>query len=161
MLKNLVIQITVFGGIFLFLSWIKTTSMLSYGDSAQSEQFVLTTLDSQLVTVNNSNKRLVLYFFAPWCSICHASISNLQQLYISNENIDVIAIALDFVDENEVREFAQQHQLTFPITFGNERVKQFYQIEGYPSYYVLDENNTVISKSIGYSTEIGLYIRSL
>ncbi len=135
--------------------------MLSYGDSAQSEQFVLTTLDSQLVTVNNSNKRLVLYFFAPWCSICHASISNLQQLYISNENIDVIAIALDFVDENEVREFAQQHQLTFPITFGNERVKQFYQIEGYPSYYVLDENNTVISKSIGYSTEIGLYIRSL
>ena len=135
--------------------------MLDYGESANHQQFQLISLDEQKVEIVNNNRRLVLYFFAPWCSICHASISNLQSLYTSHSDIDVIAVALDFTDKKEVMEFVKHHQLTFPIVYGNEKVKHHYKIEGYPSYYVIDENNTVISKSIGYSSEIGLYLRSL
>jgi hypothetical protein len=34
-------------------------------------------------------------------------------------------------------------------------------VQGYPSYYVLDGQNTVVARSLGYSTEIGLYLRTL
>jgi len=85
----------------------------------------------------------------------------LQSVYEKNQNIDVIAIALDYVNEQEIKDFSAQHQLTFPIALGNEELKKSFKIKGYPSYYVLNEQNTVVSRSIGYSSELGLYLRSL
>lgn len=108
-----------------------------------------------------SDKKTILYFFAPWCNVCHASIDNLQNIYLKNSDVQVIAIALDFVEESEITQFVADNQLTFPVAFGNEEVKQAFKIQGYPSYYVISEENTVVYRSTGYSTELGLYLRSL
>lgn len=134
--------------------------MLSTDTSMASSQFELDTTVGQKVSLTPT-KKTVLYFFAPWCSVCHASIGNLQAIYEKNQNIDVIAIGLDFVEKGEIDRFVSRHELTFPVAYGNESIKKAYQVLGYPSYYIIDEQNTVISKSMGYSTEIGLYIRSL
>ena len=160
MLKNLSLQIIVFFTIFQLLSWFKTSDMLEI-ESTISTIPVLTTTTNESISLSAADKKLVLYFFAPWCSICHASIENLQLLYQQNANIDVIAIALDYTQEQEIIDFAKQHQLTFPIAYGNEQVKQLYKVTAYPSYYVISEDNLIKSKSMGYSTEVGLYIRSL
>jgi hypothetical protein len=93
--------------------------------------------------------------------ICHASIGNLQIRYQQDPSLNVIAVALDFTDTNEVLAFTKQHQLTFPIALGNEEIKQSFEITGYPSYYVISEENMIVSKSLGYSSELGLYFRSL
>ncbi|OKY25831.1 heme-binding protein [Thalassotalea sp. PP2-459] len=159
-LKSIAIQIIVFFIIFQFLSFIKQIDMLSTDTSMASEQFVLETTIGQTVSLTPT-KKTVLYFFAPWCSVCHASIGNLQAVYEKNPHIDVIAIGLDFIEQEEVDRFVSRHQLTFPVAYGNESIKKAYKVLGYPSYYIIDEQNTVISKSMGYSTEIGLYIRSL
>jgi thiol-disulfide isomerase/thioredoxin len=119
------------------------------------------TLMCKNISLKASGKTTILYFFAPWCQVCHASIENLQALYQKNEHIDVIAIALDFTTKQEVMKFTSQHQLTFPIALGNEAIKQTFKISGYPSYYVLSEENVIIGKSMGYSSELGLYLRSL
>ena len=89
------------------------------------------------------------------------SISNLQAIYEKNDHINVVAVALDYVDKKEVVEFSSQHQLTFPIALGTEQIKTKFKIVGYPSYYVIDEENTIIAKSMGYSSEIGLLLRTL
>ena len=140
---------------------IRETSMLSTGDQATQQSLLLKTLGNKTIELANINKTTVVYFFAPWCQICHASISNLQAVYEKNDQINVIAIALDYVDEKEVFEFSSQHQLTFPIALGSEQIKAQYKIEGYPSYYVINEENIVIAKSLGYSSEIGLFLRTL
>ena len=114
-----------------------------------------------LTNMKGEHGNTVIYFFAPWCQICHASIGNLQDLYEKNNKINVIAVALDYSSIDEVRAFSKQHHLTFPIALGTEAIKQAYSVSGYPSYYVIDEYNTVISKSMGYSSEVGLYLRSL
>jgi len=119
------------------------------------------TLMGDTVSLHAQGKITILYFFAPWCQVCHASIDNLQALYQKNEQIDVIAIAMDFTSNKEVMGFTSKHQLTFPIALGNEAIKQSFEISGYPSYYVLSEENVIISKSMGYSSELGLYLRSL
>jgi len=135
--------------------------MLSTGDTIEQQRFLLKTLDNKTLELDNIDKTTVVYFFAPWCQICHASISNLQALYEKNDRINVIAIALDYVDKREVIEFSNQHKLTFPIAFGNEKIKAHFKVKGYPSYYVINEENTVIAKSMGYSSEIGLLLRTL
>jgi peroxiredoxin len=119
------------------------------------------TLMGDTVSLRSQGKTTILYFFAPWCQVCHASIGNLQALFQKNENIDVVAIALDFTTKNEVMKFTSRHQLTFPIALGSEAIKQAFAITGYPSYYILSEQNMVKGKSMGYSSESGLYLRSL
>ena len=113
------------------------------------------------IRLQAKGKKTIVYFFAPWCQVCNFSINNLQSVYQKNPEIDVIAIALDFVDVDEVKKFTNNHQLTFPVALGNESVKADFKVQGYPSYYVLNGENTIIGRSLGYSSEIGLYLRSL
>lgn len=139
---------------------IRETSMLSTDTQVSERQFVLDSTAGEQISLA-SNQKTILYFFAPWCSVCHVSIANLQQTFQKNPNIHVIAVGLDFMEKDEIDNFVARHELTFPVVYGNEAVKHAFQITGYPSYYVLNEENTIVNKSMGYSTEIGLYLRSL
>ncbi len=160
MLRSIAIQATVFFVIFQLLSWFKESDMLSTDTDLTHYQFVLPTTVGETVSLS-PKQTTVVYFFAPWCTVCHASIDNLQKIYQENEQIDVIAVALDYMDRADIDEFASTHSLTFPIAFGNEEVKKAYQIRAYPSYYIVNEDNIVLSKSMGYSTELGLFLRTL
>ncbi len=169
MLRSFAIQAIIFFSAFLLLSMLRETSMLSTDKSldeviiANSDISIdlVPTLMDETVSLNAQGKTTVLYFFAPWCQICHVSIGNLQSLFQKNQQLNVIAIALDFTSKNEVKNFTNKHQLTFPVALGNEAIKQAFEISGYPSYYVLNEENVIIAKSMGYSSELGLYLRSL
>lgn len=164
-LRSLGIQLLIFVVVFQAMSFLRETSMLSTDvdlSAAENKSFTqVPTLMGETVSLNSQGKTTVLYFFAPWCQICHMSIDNLQTLYEKHENIEVIAVALDFVDTDEIMDFTRQHQLTFPIALGNEEIKHAFSISGFPSYYVISEENIIVSKSMGYSSELGLYLRSL
>lgn len=160
MLRNIAVQSIVFILIFNGLSWLRETGMLAT-QTKVTAQYPLATILEEPITLQSKGKKTLIYFFAPWCTVCHASIENVQSIHASTSTIDVIGVALDYDDVDEVREFTNMHQLTFPIALGDESVKKAFKIKGYPSYYVLDEENTIVSKSMGYSSEIGMYIRSL
>ena len=134
--------------------------MLSSSADVVPAQHQLKTLMNKDIKLQANGKKTIVYFFAPWCQVCNLSINNLQSIYQSNPELNVIAVALDFVDIDEVKEFTNRHQLTFPIALGNESVKVDFKVEGYPSYYVLNEENVIVARSLGYSSEIGLYLRS-
>lgn len=135
--------------------------MLDDQQFEQVKDHTLPTLMGETVTLAAQGKITVIYFFAPWCNVCHLSIDNLQNTYLKNQNIEVIAVALDYSTVEEIKEFNKSHQLTFPIALGNSSVKRDFKIAGYPSYYVLDENNKLLSKSMGYTTELGFYLRTM
>jgi len=160
-IRSIAIQIVVFVVIFNVLSWFRATSMLSTDTKLSHEPQVLTTLMDDEIQLRANGKETILYFFAPWCSICHFSMDNLEEFYLENQDINVIAVALDYTEISEIRDFTKQHQLTFPIALGNEQVKRQFNVSGYPSYYVIDENNVVTEKSLGYSSKIGMYLRTL
>lgn len=164
-LRSLAIQALIFFAIFQGISLVRETSMLSTDTNitqASELSFVrVPTLMGETVSLNSKGKNTVIYFFAPWCQVCHVSIGNLQALYEKNEHLDVIAVVLDYASVDEVMAFSKQHQLTFPIALGSEKIKQAFSISGYPSYYIISEENSIIGKSMGYSSELGLYLRSL
>ncbi len=134
--------------------------MLADDELSHVQETVLPTIHDEVVDLYAGKSKKIIYFFAPWCEICHASIGNLQAIYEKNSDIDVVAIALDYRSKQEVLTFTSKHQLTFPVAYGNEIVKKSFKIQGYPSYYVLDEENKIQAKSIGYSTELGILLRS-
>lgn len=164
-LRTLCIQVFLFFLVFQALSFLREMDMLETDAklTTSKEQMYtqVPTLMDETVSLNSQGKTTIIYFFAPWCQICHLSIGNLQALYEKNENIDVIAVALDYTSVDEVMDFTKHHQLTFPIALGNEEIKHSFLISGFPSYYVLNKENAILSKSMGYSSELGLYLRSL
>jgi len=163
--RNIFIQILIFFAIFQGASFFRETSMLSIDTKIIAENDLsftqIPTIMGETVTLNSQGKKMIVYFFAPWCQVCHVSIGNLQALYEKNDHLDVVAVALDFADISEVAKFTNQHQLTFPVALGNEEIKQAFSISAYPSYYIISEENSIIRKSMGYSSELGLYLRSL
>jgi thiol-disulfide isomerase/thioredoxin len=160
LLRSLLIQGIVFVLIFNAISMLRETSMLS-SNASVPVQHQLQTLMGNDINLHAKGKKTIIYFFAPWCHVCNFSIDNLQNVYQKNPDLNVIAVALDFVDIEEVRKFTNNHQLTFPVALGTASVKADFHVQGYPSYYVLNEENTIIGRSLGYSSEIGLYLRSL
>ena len=102
-------------------------------------------------------KPTLVYFFAPWCQVCHLSIGNLD--YLDESNVNIVRIALDYESVSSVTQFAQQHNIRSEIFLGNERVKQTFKVTAYPTYYLLDSEQNIIAGSKGYSTAVGLKLR--
>ncbi|WP_100640848.1 thioredoxin fold domain-containing protein [Alteromonas facilis] len=102
-------------------------------------------------------KPTLVYFFAPWCQVCHLSIGNLE--YIDNENIRIVRVALDYASEDDVLAFAQQHNIQAPILYGNEQLKSQFKVDAYPTYYMVNASHEIVSGTRGYSTAVGLKVR--
>ena len=101
----------------------------------------------------------VVYFFAPWCFYCRKSIDNLDELVESRQLAWARVVALDYGSLDEVREFIRETGVDLPVLLGNAQTTSDWQIRGFPTYFVIDGEGSIVSRSVGYSTKIGLQAR--
>lgn len=101
----------------------------------------------------------VIYFFAPWCFYCRASIDNLNDLVDSGQLAWARAVALDYENLDDVREFIDDTGVDLPVLLGSQKTTKDWQIRGFPTYFVIDGKGKIVSRSVGYSTKIGLKTR--
>lgn len=109
-----------------------------------------------------AGRPVLIYFFAPWCPYCSASADNVVRLrrLRSEEQLAMIAVALDWQDEQEVRNYVDKHELNTTVVLGTAEIARKWQVHGFPTYYVLDSKHRVVRRDFGYSTQIGLLWRS-
>ncbi|MDU0111578.1 redoxin domain-containing protein [Psychrosphaera aquimarina] len=87
---------------------------------------------------------------------------NVQDFYQSHsEQFNVVSVALSFQSPDEIVNFMHQREYSFTTLLGNSDVSQDYKIQAFPTYYVIDTDGIVVNKSLGYSTEIGMLLRSM
>jgi len=101
----------------------------------------------------------VVYFFAPWCFYCRKSIGNLDELVKSGKLPWARVVALEYGDIDEVREFIKETGVNIPVLLGSQKTTQDWQVRAFPTYFVIDKNGQIASRSVGYSTSIGLKTR--
>ena len=121
------------------------------------------TLAGELYDLDDADSRpAMVYFFAPWCRICAASSGNLNRLrrWRNPDDIEIVAVALDWGTAEEVREYAERHDLNVTVVLGDANVSRQWQIRGFPSYYVLDSEHRIVRRDIGYSSQLGLWLRA-
>jgi len=160
---SFLLQILIFVVIFYGIEYWQTRHLLSDSGNISAPNFNLVSLDNKTFSLSQLSKSTtVLYFFAPWCKVCHYSIGNLEDLYQAKkeEGINVFAIALDWQSLNEMKQYRASHKLTMPILLGDSSIQAAYHIEGFPTYYVLDKNRLIKKVSMGYSTELGLRLNT-
>ena len=115
-------------------------NLLPESDAEVVPDFELQSLVGTSHSLHASDGAVFLYFFAPWCTVCRFSISNLNDLPSSSTKNDarVYAVALDWNNVGEVEGFAKKQKLEVPVLLGNRGTAKDFRIQAFPTYYVLD-----------------------
>ncbi len=108
-----------------------------------------------------SGKKTVLYFFAPWCTVCKFSSHNIVSIReaLDPAEVAVYAVALSYQSKKEVEDFAKKHNLNVPVILGSTKLQKAYRINAFPSVYLIDDGRKIRSRLVGYSTEAGIRLR--
>lgn len=101
----------------------------------------------------------IVYFFAPWCFYCRSSIGNLNELVADGDVAWGAVVALDYAALAEVQAFIDDTGVTLPVLMGNPATAADWSIQAFPTYYVIDESGLISSRSVGYSTKLGMQFR--
>lgn len=132
--------------------------------SSQAPGFVLESLDGRRISLDDAKgRKQVLYFFAPWCSVCELSSRNIRALRQarSEAEVAVYAVGVAYESAADLQAFAREHELNVPVLKGTEQLRQAYKVDSFPTIYILDEQGAVQSRLVGYTTELGLRLRAL
>ena len=143
-------------------SWWQNRGTLA-ADNQSAPDFNLLALDGTEYQLSDyQGQEILVYFFAPWCSICRFSADNLNDLRAarSEDELVILMMALSYESRAEVEQFVADLELTVPVLLGSEQQMQDYKITAFPTYYVVDEAGKLASRSMGYSTELGMRIRT-
>lgn len=157
-LLNAALIVAVFVGVMAF----QQRNMLP-ADRQAAPGLRGTTVAGEAYDLANAEGRSVLvYFFAPWCKICGASAGNLNRMHRwrNPEEFEVVAVALDWESAEDVRAYAERHELAMPVLLADRSIGRQWQIYAYPSYYVLDGQHRIARRDIGYSSQLGLWWRA-
>lgn len=101
----------------------------------------------------------IIYFFAPWCFYCRTSIGNLDELVADGTVAWGTVVALDYGDEGEVRDFIERTGVKLPVLMGSAQTAADWSVKAFPTYYVIDAQGRISSRSVGYSTGLGMRLR--
>lgn len=115
-------------------------------------------LNGDMYSLEQSDRKTLMYFFAPWCTVCKISIGNLD--VVDTEEFNVVRVALDYQSVEEIHAFAEEAGVQGIVLLGGDQHKKRFNISGYPTYYILNENLQVIKRDMGYSTSLGLKLRT-
>ena len=155
---SLTVDVAFLISIFVLISLWQTRNL---PDDEHTPPLELSWLDNMRAdSIMVSGQTGVVYFFAPWCFYCRKSIDNLDEL-VKSGNLDwARVVALEYESLDEVREFLKETGVTLPVLLGGPQTTKDWQIRGFPTYFVIDGDGKIASRSVGYSTKIGLQIRA-
>jgi thiol-disulfide isomerase/thioredoxin len=102
----------------------------------------------------------IVYFFAPWCFYCRNSIGNLDELVAEGRVAWGTVVALDYSDTDEVRAFIENTGVSLPVLMGGRTTAANWGVRAFPTYFVVNANGQIASRSVGYSTGLGIRVRN-
>ena len=161
--SSLLLDLALIGVVFGVVSGWQGRHLLPANDPRTAPGFTLAGLDGGAYSLaDNDGRPAVLYFFAPWCGVCNLSVHNLRQLRAAREEEDlaIYLISVGHRSREEVAEFVERHELTMPVLLDGGGTARDYHVQATPTVYILDKDKRIKHRSVGYTTSLGLRLRT-
>ena len=132
---------------------VAESKLLSVGDNAPI--FKLQDLNGNWVRVSDfKGKKVLLDFSMINCGWCKIAIDEFKkQSFSFAEN--VVPLYVNPVDEREKMEkYQAKVGIPFPVLVGSKEVGQAYGVNGYPTFYLIDEKGKIEIVNQGYSDKL-------
>ncbi len=128
---------------------------------APAPDFTLRTLSGEQVRLSElRGKPVVLAFWAPWCGVCKVESSTLSALRRTvGGSAHVLSVAVAYEDEADVRRFAQEHEVDYPVLLGGSGTMEAFNVEQFPTTFFISPEGRIERASVGYTTRLGLLWR--
>jgi peroxiredoxin len=97
-------------------------------------------------------KAVLLNFWATWCPPCRKEMPAMEQLYRTYQarGLVVLALSQDQAPLSEVRAFAEELKLSFPVWHDRDGlVGRQYSVPGVPASYLIDASRRIAYRVIG------------
>lgn len=150
--------------LFVFIFWafgrFQARNLLD--DDQAAPAFNLRGLDGKdHALADYRGKRVVLQFFAPWCTVCRVESDNWARIQGWNDDVQVLAVALGYENVQSIVEFMGDDLGAYPVLLGTPEVQRAYRVESFPTHYILDADGRITSQSSGYTPTLGFQLRLL
>lgn len=141
--------------------WLTTAS----GRLDRRPDITLTTIDGRGIDLAAmEGKPLLVNFWATTCTICMQEMPELIALYndLSDEGLEVIAIAMPYDPPNLVLEVTKQFDLPYPVALdiSGEAMRAFADVKATPTTFLIAPDGRVVGQSVG-RTDFGRLRRDI
>jgi len=95
---------------------------------------------------------VIVDFWATWCGPCRAEVPDFVRLQAKfrGQGLVILGLSLDENGEKLVRDFADEHNVNYPMLLANPGTARLYGgIVGIPTTFVLDRTGRIARKFIG------------
>jgi cytochrome c biogenesis protein CcmG/thiol:disulfide interchange protein DsbE len=130
------------------------------GATDKAPDFVLKDLEGNDVKLSDFNKEkvIILDFWATWCGPCRWEIPHFVELYneYGKDGVEIVGISVDRGGNavEKVKNFASQHNVNYTLLMFTDKVVQDYGgIRSIPTTFVLDRNQMIYRKYVGYRSK--------
>lgn len=118
--------------------------------------FSIPDLEGKLVSLSDYKGQIVMInFWATWCSPCREEIPHFvefQKKY-GPEGFTILGLTIDTIDPEEVKEFAIEYKMNYPILYLGKQSKQvqkdYGNFRGIPTSFLIDRDGLIIRKVTG------------
>jgi peroxiredoxin len=123
---------------------------------AQAADFSLPDTSEKTVSLSQmQGKVVVVNFFTIWCQPCRQEMPDLNAIYKENKGkgLEMVGICLN-AEPNQLRLFAKQLNLDYPILVGTDKVSKDYgEIVGVPTTFIINKQGKIVEKIVGARTK--------
>lgn len=134
--------ISIYRSVDLNKNQLQTTSfMLNDGSKYKTEE----------------KKPLIIHFWATWCPICKAEISNIE--FIS-KHYQVLTVVVKSGNDYEIKKYMDEHKLNFRVINDNDgSMARKFNISMFPTTIIYDKNKNTAFTDVGYTSAIGMLLK--
>ena len=137
--------------VFLIVSWWQGHGGEVAAGAAPT--FSARDLDGNLVDLASlRGKVVVLNFWATWCGPCRAEIPSFVKFAHEHPEVEMIGLATQS-GEDEVRAMTRRMGMTYPVILTPQSVVDAYQIDVFPTTFVIGPDGAVVASRAGMMDE--------
>jgi len=125
-------------------------------DRAQAMDFSLTNLEGDTVSLSDQRGKVtVINFWGAWCGWCMEEMPHFAEME-EHYGDDVSFLFVDYGDSADTAKQAMEEfgiPLNKVLMDSQNTVIDLYQIEGFPTTYIIDKEGGIAETFVGYSTK--------
>lgn len=118
--------------------------------------FSIPDLEGKLVSLSDYKGQIVMInFWATWCRPCREEIPGFVELQTKYgpEGFTILGLTIDTIDREEVKKFALEYKMNYPILYLGKQKKQvqkdYGNFRGIPTSFLIDRDGLIIKQVTG------------
>ncbi|MHC5004036.1 MAG: TlpA family protein disulfide reductase [Planctomycetota bacterium] len=127
------------------------------GAGAAAPRWTLRAPDGRETSLSDLRGRIVLIdFWGSWCGPCRMAMPQLQKLHETYAPRGVAVIGIACRERDDERPVAAMEELdcTYALLLQGDDVAKRYNVPGYPSLFVVDQDGVIAASHVGFSATL-------